>query len=234
MPLLTSQLRCGIAMLVIATGLVAEAGNIRGKIRLVTAVPAPVREGGQLEIVDNRRTNFTNLRDFVVYIESTAIAKYPPPFKPLIVQVRRNTQQEAVFSPHILPVLVGTTVQWRNDDAVYHKFFSLSGSATFEFPLCRPGDVSPSLTLDKPGRVDVFCSLYANLNGIVLVLDNPWFTGTDYRNNYLIQHVPAGTYKLHVWHERLPLQTKEIAVPVEGEVKIDFELNPATLFSNTP
>jgi hypothetical protein len=36
--------------------------------------------------------------------------------------------------------------------------------------------------------------------------------------------VPAGTYKLKAWHERLPAAEREITVPTNGEVKVDFAL----------
>ena len=210
-------------------GAVAEAGTVRGQVRIIGS-PAPLlREGGTVGAPENPRTNYASLRDFVVFIEGDAGTNFPPPYTPVLIQVRRDASQNPVFSPHVLPVLIGTTVEWRNDDSVYHKFFSLSDSATFEFPLVKHGDVPPRWKFDRPGRVDVFCSIYANMNGIVLVLENPWFTGTDYRNNYLIPNVPAGDYRLKVWHERLPAQTCEITVPAKGEVKIDFTVNLANL-----
>ena len=41
--------------------------------------------------------------------------------------------------------------------------------------------------------------------------------------------VPAGTYRLRAWHERVPGQTKEVVVPDDGEVRVDFELGPGNL-----
>jgi hypothetical protein len=56
------------------------------------------------------------------------------------------------------------------------------------------------------------------------VLPNPYFAAADEKGRYTIKNVPAGTYKLRAWHERLPSQTKEIVVPAEGDVKVDFAL----------
>ena len=59
----------------------------------------------------------------------------------------------------------------------------------------------------------------------ILVLENPYFAVTDdSRNRYQITNVPAGTYKLRAWHERLPSQIREIIVPETGEIKVDFKL----------
>jgi hypothetical protein len=45
----------------------------------------------------------------------------------------------------------------------------------------------------------------------------------------VIKDVPAGTYRLRAWHERLPGQVKEIKVPAEGEVTVNFVLGVAEL-----
>ncbi|MFM2294141.1 MAG: hypothetical protein RLZZ350_554 [Verrucomicrobiota bacterium] len=170
------------------------------------------------------RVNYSELRDFVVYIEGGITNKFDAPFKPVMIETRHVTQQGALFSPHVLPVLVGTKVEWPNNDTVYHNVFSMSEAATFDLGLYKHGDKPQSVTFDKPGRVDVFCSIHANMNCIILALDNPYFAPTDGRNHYLIANVPAGTYKLKAWHERVPSQVKEVTVPEKGEVRVDFKL----------
>ncbi len=74
----------------------------------------------------------------------------------------------------------------------------------------------------KPGKVDVFCSIHAKMYCIVLVLDNPYFASADDKGRYKMSNVPAGTYKITAWHERLPKLTQEITVPETGMVKMDF------------
>jgi hypothetical protein len=59
---------------------------------------------------------------------------------------------------------------------------------------------------------------------ILLVLDNPYFASSHEKGHYKIADVPAGTYKLKAWHERLPAKVQEITVPAEGEVRVDFTL----------
>ncbi len=55
---------------------------------------------------------------------------------------------------------------------------------------------------------DVFCSIHKTMNCIILVLENPYFDKTDEKGRYLIPNVPAGTYTLRAWHERMPAQTR--------------------------
>jgi hypothetical protein len=61
------------------------------------------------------------------------------------------------------------------------------------------------------------------------VLPNPFFAKVDAHRRYVIKDVPAGTYQLRAWHERLPSQAKPVVVPAEGEVRVDFTLGLAEL-----
>jgi hypothetical protein len=64
---------------------------------------------------------------------------------------------------------------------------------------------------------------------VVLVLRNPYFATTNKKGVYTITNVPAGTYKLKAWHERLPSDRKTITVPENGEVTVDFTLGVKNL-----
>jgi len=85
------------------------------------------------------------------------------------------------------------------------------------------------IKFDKPGKVDVFCSIHARMSCVILVLENPYFASANDKGLYTITNVPAGNYKLKAWHERLPSQVKEIAVPETGEIKVDFTLGITNL-----
>ena len=80
------------------------------------------------------------------------------------------------------------------------------------------------MIFDKPGKVDVYCSIHANMHCVVLVLENPYFAMTDADGNYTLRNVPPGTYKIKAWHERLPTDEQEIVVPANGGAKADFVL----------
>lgn len=170
------------------------------------------------------RVDYAAMHDFVVFIEGRFATNRPPPTNVLEVTTTRIAQKGAVFSPHVLPVLVGTTVEWPNYDDIYHNVFSMSDAKQFDLGLYKGNPSDKRLTFDKPGRVDVFCSIHANMHCIILVLENPYFACTDEEGHYTIPDVPAGTYKLKAWHERLPAAEREITVPTNGEVKVDFVL----------
>jgi plastocyanin len=217
-----------ILSVVLGIAAVAQAGTITGTVR------AQGKEGADFASsagkYDSRkykfaeRIDYTEMRDFVVYIDGPLGTNAVPPVKPAQVQtIRKISQKGAMFSPHVLPVMAGTTVEWPNQDDIFHNVFSISDAKQFDLGLYRHPEVK-SVTFDKPGRVDAFCSIHKAMNCIILVVENPFFAATDDQGRYSIPSVPAGTYKLKAWHERLPSQAKEITVPESGDVRKDFTL----------
>jgi hypothetical protein len=80
----------------------------------------------------------------------------------------------------------------------------------------------PEMRFERVGRVDVFCAIHPKMHCIILVVPNPFFALVDEKGRFVIKNVPAGTYKLRAWHERIPSQIRDVIVPASGEVKIDF------------
>ena len=88
---------------------------------------------------------------------------------------------------------------------------------------------APEVLFNKPGQVDVFCAIHTKMHCIILVVPNRFFAKADDKGKFTLRDLPAGTYKVKAWHERLPFQVKEITVPAVGEVKVDFVLGVAEL-----
>jgi len=216
----------------IITGLAvtqAMAGTITGTVHAEgKAGAAQDAQGGkydshQFKFVE--RVNYAEMHDFVVYIEGPIAGQKPvDPDKTARVVTQKVSQHKATFNPHILPVMVGTTVEWPNNDDIFHNVFSYSEAKPFDLGLYKNPDDPKKVTFDKPGRVDVFCSIHSSMSCVVLVLENPFFAITNDKGAYSITNVPAGVYKLKAWHERLPAQVREITVPETGEVHVDFTL----------
>jgi len=125
------------------------------------------------------------------------------------------TQREEVFSPHVLPVVTGATVEFRNEDDYFHNVFSLAKAKQFDLGRFPKGQ-SKSVRFDKPGIVQVFCHIHADMSAVVLVLDHGWFGVPDAQGDYHIDGVPPGEYRLVAWHERARRVTRAVRV-VAGE-----------------
>jgi plastocyanin len=123
------------------------------------------------------------------------------------------------FVPHVLPILVGSTVDFPNDDPVYHNVFSLSSARSFDLGRYPRGH-SKQVTFPKPGVVQVFCHIHADMSAYILVLRNSFFTVPDTAGRFLLDGVPPGEYRLVAWHER----TKPIRRTVRVEAGQATEL----------
>jgi hypothetical protein len=132
-------------------------------------------------------------------------------------------QENLQFRPDLLPVLVGTIVDFPNNDHVYHNAFSYSKAKRFDLGRYEKGK-SKSVLLDKPGVVRVFCEIHTHMRAVILVLENPYFTVAENGQPYRIKSVPPGDYRLTVWHERLDSQSRQITVPATGTITADFTL----------
>jgi plastocyanin len=197
-------------------------GTIVGTITARGPEQADSARGGKY---DSRKFKFVEkidyaqLKEFIVYIDQPVTNAAPT--GPKTVQV--ITQRDAVFRPRLLPVMAGTMVEWPNKDDIFHNVFSMSESNPFDLGLYKDPELK-KVKFENPGRVDVFCSIHSQMNCIILVVQNPFFAATDKTGRYRIENVPAGTYKLKAWHERLPFEIKEVTVPQTGEVEINFVL----------
>src|SRR5262249_27183171 len=130
------------------------------------------------------KVDYSQMRDFIVYLEGDFKEKPTPPSKP----VQIVTQKDATFRPDVLPILVGTTIEWPNQDEILHNVFSESDAAKFDLGLYKddPKKPSPKVPFDKAGRVDVFCSIHSQMHCIIMVLETPYFAATDKNNRYVI------------------------------------------------
>jgi len=222
-----------VLLLATAARTSAQAGTLLGTVQAQGKTEAQDESGSgayaSRKYKFAERVNYADMRDFVVYIKGPVGTNAAlPPSKPVIVSTTRILQEGATFTPHVLPILAGTTVEWPNNDQIFHNVFSVSEPKQFDLLLYK-APVVKSVTFDKAGRVDVFCSIHANMHCVVLVLENPYFATADDHNHYSISNVPPGTYQLTAWHERMPPQVKEITVPATGDVKADFVLGITNL-----
>ncbi len=144
-------------------------------------------------------------------------------------------QQNLTFIPHILPIPVGASVDFPNNDKVNHNIFSLSRTKKFNLGSYKPGD-SKSVRFDKPGIVELRCDVHAEMAAYIMVLKNPYFAVTDDQgrfeipNSKYIEHnnikgikdLPPGKYVLKIWHEKLKTQKQFVTVPENGNVSIEI------------
>lgn len=115
-------------------------------------------------------------------------------------------QKDKTFTPHILVISVGTSVDFPNSDPIFHNAFSNFEGQVFDIGLYPPGS-SRSFRFDRPGIVRVFCNIHPSMSAVIVVVNTPFFTTTDDDGHFALPDVPAGTYELHFFHERATPET---------------------------
>lgn len=156
----------------------------------------------------------------VIYLENEALSKspaVPTATRPAIHQ--RNKE----FVPAVLPVLVGTTVDFPNDDNVFHNAFSVSKTKPFDLGVYKQ-ETTRSVTFDVPGPVKVYCNIHAHMVGFVLVLSNPFFCMSDADGRFEIKDVPSGTYTVRAWQRYGEGSESQVTVAPEQTQDIRFEM----------
>jgi len=157
----------------------------------------------------------------VVYVDTIAGKTFPAPKERPVMD-----QKGLLFSPHVLAVQQGTTVEFLNSDNVQHNVFWSSiandKKAGHNLGTWPKGERRP-FTFDKPGAVPLLCNVHPEMGGFIIVSPTPYFAETDDAGNYTIKGVPDGSYNLVVWHEGAKNQTKPVTV--SGDTKADFTVS---------
>ncbi len=158
-----------------------------------------------------------NNADAVVYIDSIPGKDFSPPQEPMTID-----QKDMVFEPHVLPVLVGTTVDFLNSDAFLHNVFTPDKCAE-KFNLGSwPKGEARSYTFKQPCAAVLLCNVHPEMEAFVVAVPTPYFATTDRAGAFKITGVPDGTYTIKVWHPKLKEVSQEITVA--GDTKLDLEL----------
>ncbi len=152
----------------------------------------------------------------VVYLEGD----FPPPATPPVAQM---SQQDLVFRPALLPVQVGTRVEFPNLDDTYHNIFSFSASKRFDLGRYL-GDERPipAQVFGTPGLVTVRCDIHEHMRALILVLATPHFVVTDEAGNFRLEGVPPGRWVLKAWLDSRTVRMAPVEVPADGVLRVDF------------
>lgn len=139
------------------------------------------------------------LAEAVVFLESReARQAVRPAIGSEMAQVNKQ------FAPRVLVVPVGTSVSFPNRDTVRHHVYSFSPAKTFELKLYTGTDANP-VVFDRTGIAVLGCNIHDNMAAWVVVVDTPYFGRSGANGTITLNQVPAGNYRLRVWHPGLPV-----------------------------
>ena len=157
----------------------------------------------------------------VVYVDAISGKTFPASSQKPVMD-----QKGLVFTPHVMVVQQGTTVEFQNSDSVQHNVFwpSISGNKKEGHNLGTwPKGEKRPFKFDQPGVVPLLCNVHPEMAGYIVVSPTPYFAETDASGNYKIENVPDGKYNVVAWHEGMKTQAKP--VDVAGTGKVEFTLS---------
>lgn len=175
-------------------------------------------QSGEGEKIGSHGGDSGKLPPAVVYL-SGAVAPFRSQKKARIVQ------KDLTFDPVLLPIQVGTSVEFVNEDSVAHSVFSYSAAKRFELGACRPHDTEAAVQLfDVPGLVTLRCDEHERMRGFILVLDTPYFSITDSEGKFRLQGLPKGQFILKAWLNKKVTLERLVVLDENSRVSLDFEV----------
>ncbi len=160
----------------------------------------------------------TNNADVVVYVEHAA-GTFPPA---QAVMDQKNMK----FVPHVLPVVAGTTVKFTNSDTVAHNVFS-PDHEKYNLGTFGPGLAKDHAFAKCPKFPCVYaqlCMIHPEMEGFIVVVQNPYVATTNDAGQFTIQGVPPGQYQVAVWQAKGKAQPKPVTVEAGKPATVDFSV----------
>jgi plastocyanin len=136
-----------------------------------------------------------SLKDCVAILEPVeAPVPAAGPSRP--VSIRTVGKQ---FSPRVSIATPGTEVTFPNLDHILHNVFSVTQGNRFDTGQYQPGE-APKVKVASPGLVKLYCNVHHQMNAFLWVVTTPFAQVLDGRTGLTFRQVPAGTYRLRLWH----------------------------------
>ncbi len=188
---------------------------IEGRVELPKTRKAPV-QNKRYEVVTRGGAIATSPPIAVVYLEGSFPKSGTPAMK-------KMDQKDLTFLPLLLPVQVGTKIEFPNLDDTYHNIFSYSPAKRFDLGRYRSDERPiPSQVFDVPGLITLRCDIHEHMRGLILVLDTPYFVKTEPDGHFRLTGLPAGRYTLKAWLDSRTTLEKTVDLTAGGTLRIDL------------
>lgn len=209
----------------------AQAATVSGKAAFQGTAPAP--EAIKMEAdasckamhaegatADDTIINANGtLKNGVVYVKEGLTGKFEAPKTPVTLD-----QKGCMYTPKVLGVMAGQPIEIINSDSTLHNVHALpKNSPQFNLGMPLQG-MKIKKTLAKPEvMVKVKCDVHPWMASYIGVLDHPFYAVTGEDGSFEIKDLPAGTYVIEAWHEKLGVQTQNITIDESGKTDVDFQ-----------
>jgi plastocyanin len=228
-----TRLTHALAAAAVGLGLAGPAwagGTIAGKVVFEGTPPPPkaIQFGAEKQCALAHQHGAPTVEDIVVndngtlkwvLVRLTEVAgEFPVPTEPVVID-----QQGCVFLPHVSLARVGQPVEFRNSDPVLHNVRGASKQKQ-GFNVAQPVQGSKTTRIFKNPEIGMLlrCDVHFWMASYLHVLPHPFAAVTQAEGTFTISDVPAGTYTLEAWHEKLGTQTQQVTVEDGGSSEVVF------------
>jgi plastocyanin len=208
----------------------AKAGSVVGRVTLdgpapqnpeiqMSGDPVCIRENKAGVRAETVVSDSGGLGNVFVYIKD-GLGNYffDAPTEPV-----RLDQKGCRYEPHVFGAQVGQRVEFINSDPTLHTVHAL-GNANPEFNFSQPIQTQKDTKFfSKPEVMVRFkCDIHTWMSAYAGVLEHPYFAVTQPAGGFEIKNVPAGSYTIEAWHEKLGTQTQRVTLADNGKQEIAF------------
>jgi len=194
-------------------------GSLQGTVSVHLDLSVPAVRPDATSLATHRPRDLPDRSMSVVYLESAPRGAFEPAERP----PARLDQRNEAFHPYVLPIQVGTVVEFPNSDPFFHNVFSLSKVQPFDLGRYPQGR-SKSVRFDNPGIVRVFCDIHSHMSAYILIFAHRFFAATDPQGRYRIDGIPPGTYTVAVWTDGKVRETRSVTIASGRVTDASFEV----------
>ena len=207
----------------------ATAGNLSGMVMFEGELPEAEElrmnsDPNCAELATNTLSNAFvgsdgHLGNVFMYVkEGLEGQRFPAPSESVAIN-----QQGCRYTPHVMGIQVGQTLQITNSDPTLHNIHA-TPSANAEFNMGQPiqGMQFERTFENAEVMVPFRCDVHGWMNAYIGVLDHPYFAVTGVDGMFDISTLPPGDYVIEAWHEQLGTQTQNVTVATGQTAEVSF------------
>lgn len=169
------------------------------------------------EVVLN--SNGTLANAFVWLKEGVAAGRWTPPSKTVV------DQKDCMYKPHVLGVMVGQPVEFRNSDDTNHNIHPMPQKNQEWNESEPPKEQGKMKVFDREEvMIPVKCNIHPWMRAYIGVVRHPFFAVTGEDGTFTLKGVPPGNYTIEVWHEKYGTQDVKVTVAAKDNKMVDFTL----------
>lgn len=169
---------------------------------------------GKVQLVDSSNPDVRNKDYSGVAVWLERLDGMPPAAASATVKMAQKNKR---FTPRVLAIPVGTTVDFPNLDPIFHNAFSNFSGQPFDVGLYAPGS-SQKVPFRRDGIVRVFCNIHPTMSAVIVVVKSPYVAVSSRTGEFTLAGVGAGEYRVRVFHER---STTETLRALERTIRVD-------------